>query len=140
MRRINACLNDKLTKIGERTLQLEALHEKVMLHLPQELQAHCRVGSFNQGQLVLVVDAAVWASELRYQLPTLRDQLRSDGIYQLVSIKLQVATETASSNVPERPPKISRLSQQAKLALLKASQQCQYEPLKQLFFKWSQSD
>lgn len=140
MRRINSCLNDKLTKICERTLQLEALQEKVMLYLPQESRAHCQVGSFNQGQLLLVVDAAVWATELRYLLPTLRDQLRREGLYQLVSIKLIVATQALNVDLPTAPRKISRLSLQAKHALLAASQQCAYEPLKQLFLKWSQSE
>ena len=74
MRRINRCLNTQLLDICQRTVQLEELNSKLLGYLPQVLQEHCHVGSFNRGCLVIVVSDSVWASQLRYSIPELRDK------------------------------------------------------------------
>src|SRR5262245_61124963 len=97
MRRINRCLNTRLVEICQRNIQLEELNFKLGTYLPPSLQAYCRVGSFNKGSLVIVVNDAAWASQLRYMLPELRDKLRKEaGIYQLSAIKIAIATEAES--------------------------------------------
>jgi len=130
MRRINRCLNTKLFELGKRSVQLEELNSKLQKILPLSLQTHCHVGSFTAGCLVIVVDNAVWASELRYILPELRDKLRSEaGIYQLSSIKSTVTTinvSTVSKPIPSRPP----LSEEACKTLIESGDQCSYDPLK----------
>ncbi|HBI22194.1 MAG TPA: hypothetical protein DDY37_06395 [Legionella sp.] len=91
MRHITRCLNTQLLDICQRAIQLEALDEKINTYLPEALRDQCHVGSFKNSCLVLVTSDPVWASQLRYALPELRDRLRSEaGIHQLASIKVTV--------------------------------------------------
>ena len=91
MKSIRYCLNKQLTEICHRSMQLEELSHKVSQLLAPELSPHCQVGSFNKGCLVLTSVNAVWASQIRYSIPELRDKLRKEaGMYQLMSIKVVV--------------------------------------------------
>jgi len=130
MRSINRCLNKQLADICRRSVQLEELSGKVMHLLPSNLSSNCQVGSFNKGCLILTTTNAVWASQLRYALPELRDKLRKDaGMYQLTSIKVTVTEQVASSK-NDAQPVIHELSEKAKATIISESEQCSYQPLK----------
>ncbi|MCX7117973.1 MAG: DUF721 domain-containing protein [Legionellales bacterium] len=129
MRRINRYLNPRLIDLCQRVMLLEELNAKLSSYLPPTLTSHCRVGSFNQGCLVIVADDAVWASQLRYDIPEIRDKLRREaGIYQLTSIKLTLATKEDT-----HPKKSSSrlLSDKAREAIIEGGQLCQHAPLKE---------
>lgn len=130
MRKVNQCLNPKLAEIIQGALLLKELNTKLIDYLPPHLREHFYVGSFNQGCLVLVTPDPVWASQLRYHLPELRDMLRQKArIYQLASIKINV-----SADLLIQSPSVHRvcppLSSTACDAILAGSEQCDYEPLK----------
>lgn len=89
MRKVNQCLNKQLISLCHKSMQIESLNEQIKCYLPSDVQNHCRVSSFEKGILTFVTDDAVWASQLRYALPEIRDRLRKEaGIYQLVSTKI----------------------------------------------------
>ena len=91
MRPINLCFNKQIINICQRAAELEALNIRIKTWLPDNLKDHCSVGSFEKGCLVLTTKDAVWATQLRYALPTLRDMLRKEaGLYQLLAIKVTV--------------------------------------------------
>lgn len=95
MRHIASCLNPKLAHLCQQSIKLETFNEIIKRFLPKELQSYCKVGSFNQGRLQLIVADSAWASQLRYMLPELRDKLRREAkIFQLSSIKLTIQPET----------------------------------------------
>jgi hypothetical protein len=115
-------------------VQLEELNSKLYGYLPQALQEHCQVGSFNRGCLVIVVTDSVWASQLRYSIPELRDKLRSEaGIYQLSSIKVTIAS-IEEIHSTKRPP-AALLSPKAREAIIAGGEQCEYLPLKKALQK-----
>lgn len=130
MRRINRCLNPRLIEICKRSVQLEELNAKLRTYLPEALQEHCHAGSFNRGCMVIVASNPVWASQLRYSIPELRDKLRKEaGIYQLTSITIAVSQEketgvTKRSNTP-------KLSNQARKAIIASAAHCSFAPLKE---------
>lgn len=130
MRRIKRCLNSRIIEICQRTVQLEELNTKLYGYLPSSLQEHCHVGSFNKGCLMIMVSDPVWASQLRYCVPDLRDKLRGEGgIYQLSSIKVTVASAEApplTKNSSKAP-----LSAKARETIIASSEECTYLPLKQ---------
>jgi hypothetical protein len=130
MRRINRCLNHRLIELCQRTLQLEELNIKLSQALPEDLQPHCHVGSFNFGCLIIVVHDSVFATPLRYILPELRDKLRKEaGIYQLSSIKITIAMPEKTASTSQKTK--FRLSDTSKAALIAAGDQCEYLPLKE---------
>ncbi len=94
MRHITRCLNPRLAAICQHAIKLEELNEKIYGYLPETLREHCHVGSFTNSCLVLITNDPVWATQLRFTLPELRDKLRSEaGIHQLAFIKVIVGTE-----------------------------------------------
>ncbi len=91
MRRIKYCINPTLTSICKRAIELESLTTVIQQYLPETYRAHCSVSGFSKGCLTLSVEQPLFAAELRYLLPDLRDALRSQaGFYQLVNIKIAV--------------------------------------------------
>lgn len=130
MRSIKHCLNKQLSDLCQRSLQLEELSSKVAALLPMELAKVCTVGSFNKGCLILTTTDAVWASQLRYMLPELRDKLRKEaGMYQLSSIKMSVIEPPTNYEKPERTNN-HKISDKAKASIISESEYCRYEPLK----------
>lgn len=128
MRSISRCLNKQLTDLYQHSVQLEELSCKLAQFLPNELAKECHVGSFNKGCLLITTTNAAWASQLRYAIPELRDNLRKAGLYQLLSIKISIISPT-TPYAKALPPKKHQLSEKAKAIIISESQQCQYEPL-----------
>ena len=130
MKHITRCLNAKLVDIYQRAIKLEELNVKLRDYLPIELHEHCHAGCFNTGCLTLVTDDPVWASQLRYFLPQLRDKLRVEaGIYQLASIKITLVTE--QTKVPTKPLEKHKLSENARETIARSGEACEYRPLKE---------
>lgn len=104
MRHITRCLNSKLTEICLHAIKLEEVSATLLSYLPDNLKEHCRVGSFRNGCLMLITHDPVWASQLRYILPELRDKLRSEAkLYQLASIKITIDVEQISHRLTKTP-------------------------------------
>ena len=70
--------------------------------LPLEFADHCRVASYQRGQLLIHVDNATWATQLRYRVPDLLSALRSDHhCFGLTNIKVQVNPAFHKTEHPE---------------------------------------
>lgn len=133
MRLIHQCLNKQLTDICQRSAQLHELNSLVRNYLKPSLRDHCQVGSFNKGCLILVVDA-VWATELRYELPALRDRLRNEAaLYQLIAIEINILAALSEQRLDQLTPvkKTIPLSANAKQAILALVKQCAHTPLQE---------
>lgn len=131
MRRINRCLNKQLVDICQRSMQLDDLNNKLLHYLPEHLLMHCKIGSFNKGCLLITTDNAIWATELRYCIPKLRDDLRiKAGLYQLSSIKIQITTGMSPETTIKTEKPIKPLSSIACEAVRNTAELCSYEPLK----------
>ena len=125
MRHITRGLNNQLAELCQRAIKLEELNAKIYGYLPEALREQCHVGSFNNSCLVLVTRDPVWASQLRYALPELRDKLRREaGIHQLASIKITVSTEanTIGTAKPAVAPKLTNKAKES-LSLLQLNRE-----------------
>ena len=79
---------------------------------------------------MLITDDPVWASQLRYSVPELRDKLRCDaGIYQLTSIKVSVAVEKPAE--PAKKIRARPISEKAREGIVAQASDCDYLPLKE---------
>lgn len=94
MRPISKCLNSKLSQICMRAIQLEELSTIVLKFLPQAVSAHCQVSSFRSGILVLITSSPLWATQLRYLAPELRERLRTEAnLYQIITVQIKLQPE-----------------------------------------------
>ena len=129
MRHITRCLNPQLAEMCQRAIKLEELNVKVNAYLPESIRDQCHVGSFNNSCLVLVTTDPVWATQLRYCLPDLRDKLRTNaGIHQLASIKITVSN--SNNTTKQKPQQAPALSDKARQVILSSGEQVDYLPLK----------
>lgn len=133
MHRINRCLNPRLSELCQKVLYLEELNDKIAQFLPDNLCQHVKACSFTQGKLVLLVSGQEWASQLRYNLPELRDKLRREGkIYNLVTITIKLDTSTiADSHTTNalQQKNAKAIPATAQKMLKEAGEQCPYQPL-----------
>jgi len=80
----------------QRGKKLQQLSRWVQNMLDPELGRHCQVLNLRGKTLILATDATVWATRLRYQLPTLlRDLQQQESLQQLSDIQIRVLPVSA---------------------------------------------
>lgn len=100
MRHISNYMNSKVLKTCLQTKKINELSPLLAKYLPDEINKNCQIGSFITGCLVLVVEDAVWSSQLRYLIPELRDKLRNEAkLYELSSIKIIINADIYAKNL-----------------------------------------
>lgn len=95
---------NQLADLVTTTRQLRRLNQSLLSVLDQPLTDHCRIARYHSEQLVIQVDSPVWASRLRYYVPTLLQELKQNipDLQGLKSIKIHVAPATPPP--VEKPP------------------------------------
>ncbi|NIP25597.1 MAG: DUF721 domain-containing protein, partial [Gammaproteobacteria bacterium] len=73
--------------------KLRRLNRYILSVLDQPLTDHCQVARFERDLLVLSTDSPVWASRLRYYIPTLLHELKQNipDLQGLKTIKITIA-------------------------------------------------
>ncbi|WP_133130390.1 DciA family protein [Legionella yabuuchiae] len=139
IRPINRCLNAKLVEICNHAMKLETVNQIIKSYLPSSMKDYCSVGSFNNGCLKLILTEQIFASELRYSLPNLRDTLRREaGLFQLASIKLEIAV-LDNTQEKKRKQKLS-ISENARQAIVNQADMIEHQDLKEAFYKLADKD
>ena len=131
MRQITQCLNTPLASIYKQALQLETLTNLVQRHLGKSKPVPCKVSRFTSGCLILSVEDPVWAAQLRYELPNLRDKLRQEGLHQLTSIQISLSPATPAPKPTKKKRVTPRLSTGATQTIRESAAHCSYGPLKE---------
>ncbi len=131
MRQITQCFNTSLSSIYKEANQLKTLTTLVQQHLSQNEPVPCQVSRFSNGCLTLAVEDAVWAARLRYELPTLRDQLRKAGLHQLTSIRINVSPDKTTHLKQKKSTRAPLLSNKAKQSIYESAEHCSYPPLRE---------
>ena len=91
MRHIRDCLSKQFTKLYQQAQDTQHLTDIIRQYLPDILREHCYVLHMQRGCLTLGTPDATWATQLRYLLPQLRDQLRQEQQWHhLVSINIVI--------------------------------------------------
>ena len=99
--------------------QLRQLHSQIhsqqkLLHhvqqlLPDTLAPHCHTAVQQQTQLTLTADSPVWANRLRYQSPSLLQQIRATQP-SIATIKVHSRPLPSQAVLYTPPPQIQRTS------------------------------
>lgn len=133
MRKITQCFNTPLATIYKQASQLESLTRLVQRQLKknEHESVPCKVSRFSSGCLILAVDDPVWAAQLRYELPSLRDKLRQEGLHQLTSIRINVSPATPAAKPPKKKGRDAFISNDAKRNIHESAAHCSYAPLKE---------
>lgn len=90
-KKIINCVNKDILSIYRKVVSVEAVQQIVNQYLAKEYQGLVHASSFDKGILQLTVNDNRLATEIRYQLPELRNKLRKEpALYTLSLIKLIV--------------------------------------------------
>ena len=91
MKILKDCFSKELNFIFASLEKIEVANSLVIKNLPLEFQEYCKVVNLRQNVLVIEVSDGVWASQLRYQLPTLLTVLRKEEMFcGLVKIEITI--------------------------------------------------
>jgi len=133
MRKITQCFNTPLASIYKQASQLDSLTRLVQRHLKknEHESVPCTVSRFTSGCLILAVDDPVWAAQLRFELPSLRDKLRQEGLHQLTSIRINLLPATPAAKPPKKKSRDACISTNAKRNIHESAAHCSYPPLKE---------
>jgi hypothetical protein len=84
-----------LHHLQAKVAELRCLQQKILSHLPKELQPYCRVANFHAGELKLAVASSAWAMRLRYVIPELLKTLNNNGLPEVQTINYYIEAEFA---------------------------------------------
>lgn len=110
-----------LEQAVQRSKKLQQLSRFIKNLLLPDLAEHCQLLNLRGQSLILACDSTVWATRLRYQIPTLLDALRQQtGSNAIVDIQIRVqpAVQAATPTTKRR----IRLSTEAAYCLHQCAQ------------------
>ena len=81
---------NSLKHLVSKAKQITAADEALQAFLPGDLAAHCHVMNITENALVIKVDSAAWATQLRYLTPDLLIALQRAKMGTLTTIRYRV--------------------------------------------------
>jgi hypothetical protein len=94
---------DPWVRAIQRGKKLQQLARRVQSALDPELASHCEVLNLRGNSLILATDATVWATRLRYQLPTLLRSLQQyPPLKDLNDIQIRVKPATVQPSLQRK--------------------------------------
>lgn len=116
MLHISKCFNQNMINIQSQVEKIRELQKLIVDYIPAEMQNICKIASFNNGCLILQVDDSIWASQLRFLIPEIRDNLRKNhNLYQLSNIKITVNRDLLVTNSKKATESTSKSSHWKKI-------------------------
>ena len=99
---IQNILSNKYPQLGniiEKAQQLEQLNNLFHSTLDTDLATHCQLAKFEQGEMVLIVDNAAWATRLRYTTPdTIKILSVQPEFHNLRTIRYKIKTKNVDTD------------------------------------------
>ncbi|OUD12031.1 DUF721 domain-containing protein [Thioflexithrix psekupsensis] len=96
----------------QRGQALQQLDQRLKVHLPETLRAHCCVANVTGECLILLTDSAVWATQLRYWHDTLLNHTRQITGQTITRLDIRVRPSQFQHN-PAHPTDPSSMPQRA---------------------------
>ena len=81
-----------LQQLWEKNLHLQQSNQTLPNILPKPLAQHCRVVNLREQTVVIYADSAVWATRLRYQIPTILQAWQAQP-FDITKVEIRVHLE-----------------------------------------------
>jgi len=99
----------ELNNLVSKVKTLAYLDQKLKQDLPSFLKAHCRLGNFSNGKIILTVDSSAMASKLNFLKLNILEKLRSERDFSgVVAIEIKIDPSQFESSRPTEKPIIPR--------------------------------
>jgi hypothetical protein len=73
---------NELATLVHKVQRLQQLNQYLANILDSQLSKHCQIANFENEVLTLVTDSADWATQIRYKIPDLIEQLKDTPAFQ----------------------------------------------------------
>lgn len=123
-----------LAKVNE----LKQFKEIILLYLEPALSEHCQIIKFEKNCLFVLVENGHWATQLRFQIPSLLPQLKShDTLKNINGIICKTRPDTLSKYKSKKTTsrKVNPISPHTAQIILDNTKQIKHEKLKTIFEK-----
>ena len=115
--------------------QLSDLQNILSKYLTEKLAEHCQVANYENNALCIITNSALWATQLRFQIPNLLTQLRQhDELRALREIRCKIHPQTRAPQPVATPP-VERLTLATAQILLAVAKNIKHDPLKAIMEK-----
>jgi len=91
---LNSC-----KEVMKRVAAIQKIDQVFKTLIDQELANHCQVANYRNGQVIIEVESAAWATLLRFQLPTLLSEMRQQGLASVASLDYYILTRPTEKPV-----------------------------------------
>jgi hypothetical protein len=124
-----------LQTLLEKLKQLQQLDALLAEHLDPRLASHCQVATLENNCLIVITDNAIWATQFRFQAPTLLPKLRQHPqLYALKNISCKIRPKhNVDLPKPERP--VARLSLETAAIITETAQSIPHQGLQAIMLK-----
>lgn len=134
----SAILESLLSKL-KRLAELQTI---LTQYLEPKLASRCQVANLETNSLTVITDSALWATQFRFQIPTLLTKLHGHPeLAHLTKIICKIRPAPNKQQPPEssEAPPMSRLSQQTADMILTAAKSIKHEKLQAIMKKIAQN-
>ena len=119
--------------------QLRDLQNILHGYLDKKLAPHCQVANYENNSLCVITATALWATQLRFQIPNLLTQLRRhDELKTIVELRCKIRPKQPAPQ-PREYPAVERLSLETSLILLETAKNIKHPSLKMIMEKIAQN-
>ena len=89
----------QLGRVLQRAKEIATLDQLVKKYLNETLSIHCQVCNLKNGRLIILAHSGAYATQLKYEIPTLLSKLRKiEGFENLSGIDYKVSPKITSSS------------------------------------------
>jgi hypothetical protein len=115
--------------------QLTELQNILHSYLAEKLAEHCQVANYENNSLCIITNTALWATQIRFQIPNLLTQLRQhDELRALREIRCKIRPKTRAPQPAAMPP-VERLTLETAQIILAVAKNIKHDPLKAIMEK-----
>ncbi|MES2218342.1 MAG: DUF721 domain-containing protein [Pseudomonadota bacterium] len=119
--------------------QLRELQNILHNYLDEKLAPHCQVANFENNSLCIITNTALWATQLRFQIPNLLTQLNQHvELAGLREIRCKIRPKQHLQQPVVSSP-LERLSLETSLVLLETAKTIKHQSLKKIMEKIAQN-
>jgi hypothetical protein len=119
--------------------QLQNLQNILHGYLEKKLAPHCQVANYENNSLCVITDTALWATQLRFQIPHLLSQLRQhDELKTIKELRCKIRPKQAPAPAKEYQA-CERLSLETSTILLETARNIKHPSLKMIMEKIAQN-
>lgn len=98
-----------LNNIVSKVKNMAYLDQQLKQDLPSFLKPHCRLGSFENGKIVITVDSSAMGSKLNFLKQNILEKLRSDRNFSgVIAIEIKIDPSVFEASKPAEKPKVPR--------------------------------